>query len=131
MPGKTWTDDEDRQLVALEDRGLSAYFIGEKMGKTRSAIIGRSYRLRGGTRKSPVQRPRKPVTISKPPVPPRPRPVNPDTGARMITIFELTGDTCRWPHGDRSPFLFCGAPALASQPYCEKHCTLSLSLRQR
>ena len=49
---------------------------------------------------------------------PRPAP-----GTR-ITLFQLTENTCRWPHGDRTPYLFCGAPT-AGKVYCAYHTGIS------
>jgi len=49
---------------------------------------------------------------------PRPAP-----GSR-ITLFQLTDNACRWPHGDEPPFLFCGAPT-AGKTYCAYHTGIS------
>ena len=49
---------------------------------------------------------------------PRPAP-----GTR-ITLFQLTDNKCRWPHGDRTPYLFCGAPT-AGKTYCAYHTGIS------
>ncbi len=39
------------------------------------------------------------------------------------TLQQLTGETCRWPHGDpQSPdFHFCGAETVPGKSYCEFH----------
>jgi len=42
------------------------------------------------------------------------------------TLFELTNDSCRWPHGQpgTKAFHFCGAPGAdleGGRPYCERH----------
>jgi hypothetical protein len=122
--------EQDHQLLKLEQQGFSASLIGEQMGKTREAVIGRSYRLRGykTTRKNTVVAPRDVrTTVMKTPIKPRHKPraqrVAPDLGRRMITIFELDDTTCKWPFGDRSPFLFCGAPRdpAGKPPYCAQH----------
>ena len=41
-------------------------------------------------------------------------------------LFELTNDSCRWPHGQpgTKAFHFCGAPGAdleGGRPYCERH----------
>ena len=41
-----------------------------------------------------------------------------------ITLLQLDGNTCRWPHGDRTPYLFCGAPT-AGKTYCAYHTGIS------
>jgi hypothetical protein len=66
MARRTWTVDQDRQLVSLEQQGFSTSLIGVKMGKSRGAVIGRSHRLRGHKARSLVKaRPRSAVTIRK------------------------------------------------------------------
>jgi GcrA cell cycle regulator len=47
----------------------------------------------------------------------------PAPGGR-ITLFQLTENKCRWPHGDRTPYLFCGAPT-AGKTYCAYHTGIS------
>jgi hypothetical protein len=42
-----WTAEKDRQLRRLEAKGLTARQIGEQIGTSRNAVIGRSARLRG------------------------------------------------------------------------------------
>jgi hypothetical protein len=44
----------------------------------------------------------------------------------MITIFDLDQFTCRWPFGERHPYLFCGAPPTrAGASYCPLHARLN------
>ena len=42
----TWTDDEHSTLWELWNKGLSAAYIANVMGKSRSAILGRIHRTR-------------------------------------------------------------------------------------
>jgi hypothetical protein len=42
-----WTPEDDEELKRLEAAGLSASEIAARLNTTRSAIIGRSNRLRG------------------------------------------------------------------------------------
>jgi hypothetical protein len=37
-----------------------------------------------------------------------------------ITLIQLNDNRCHWPHGDRAPYLFCGAPT-AGKTYCAYH----------
>jgi GcrA cell cycle regulator len=134
-----WTIAQDQQLLQLERAGYSASLIGEQIKKTRNAVIGRSQRLRGYRRRSKaapreqettVQKPTNPIKPAAPALAPtlviaredgRKRPE--DDGRRLISIFELTETTCRWPYGERSPYLFCGAPRHphGRPPYCKQH----------
>lgn len=46
-----------------------------------------------------------------------------DTETRVISLLELTTDTCKWPIGDPQDagFGFCGCQPLKGRPYCAKH----------
>jgi hypothetical protein len=50
-----WTSSEDRTLAAMWNRGLTADAIGERLGKSRNAILGRIRRL--GLRRSASRSP--------------------------------------------------------------------------
>ncbi len=41
----SWTPQEDATLCALRQEGYTARQIAQEMGKTRSAVLGRIYRL--------------------------------------------------------------------------------------
>jgi GcrA cell cycle regulator len=121
---QTWTDQEDAQLLALERQGLSGSLIGQRLGKSKAAVIGRSHRLRGYKRQgvhtqgvAAMPRQTK-VTVRKLyQLAPKP-----DSGRRLIGIIDLDQNTCRWPFGERAPFRFCGAPpASVHTPYCALH----------
>lgn len=45
--GSFWTAERDRRLQAFEAEGLTGAAIAERLGTTRSAVLGRSQRLRG------------------------------------------------------------------------------------
>ena len=50
-----WTEAEDARLRALWDEGHSTAEIGRRMGRTKSSIVGRKYRLRLPPRPSPIR----------------------------------------------------------------------------
>jgi hypothetical protein len=55
-----------------------------------------------------------------------------DSGQRGIGIFELTDTACRWPSGDRAPYMFCGAPRMSVDcSYCEGHARIGFNPRTR
>jgi hypothetical protein len=139
-----WTDTRIARLEALhaDDRlsfeAIAARLRGEfGVELTKNACIGKARRLGLPQRRHvPIQtqkRVRKPA-LAKPIAPevvpcvlPRWQivmraPVAPTDG--KITIFELTNDRCHWPFGDRSPYLFCGAPT-AGKVYCAFHTGIS------
>jgi hypothetical protein len=51
-----WTREEDNQLLRLRAKGLSASQIAEQLRTTRSAVLGRSARLRGVVFPSAIRR---------------------------------------------------------------------------
>jgi hypothetical protein len=50
-----WTPARDKRLLTLQKKGHSAAEIAEKLGTSRSAVIGRSVRLRGIVYKSSIR----------------------------------------------------------------------------
>lgn len=75
---------------------------------------------------APVQRELPPVLtvmVSKP---------KPRSAARPVPLMELTG--CKWPVNDPSQgeeHLFCNADPKVDKPYCDDHCKLAYTGRQR
>ena len=47
ISGSFWTLERDERLRRLQAEGLSAAKIGEKLGTTRGAVLGRLHRLSG------------------------------------------------------------------------------------
>lgn len=45
LRGRDWTPEENARLVELAGEGLSAVMIGEAMGRSKSAVLGRLFRL--------------------------------------------------------------------------------------
>jgi hypothetical protein len=73
-----WTRERDRQLLALQAKGLSARQIANRLGTTRSAVIGRSARLRGVLFPSDLRRDKRVMT--------RPRKANPSVDAALAAL---------------------------------------------
>jgi len=142
MRGDVWTADRIKLLRALWSKGETAAAIGARLGGlSRSAVLGKIYRLRLHTEQAPLDAPAKKrkriagvlagvedlvrrrrrtrYKKRKPEIPAAP-------ARQHKSIFELTNITCRWPHGrpgtDR--FFFCGAPEADLEhgiPYCARH----------
>ncbi len=123
---QNWTDEKVSLLKKLWTEGKTAVAIAQRLGVSRSAVLGRIFRLRL-TR--PAQKP-DPAEGSPP--------VHRRTGRRFgvesqdLTIkrgkslLELTNESCRWPIGDpaKESFHFCGEPGAdlaQGVPYCERH----------
>ncbi len=144
-----WSKDRMARLRALHrnDR-LSFDAIAEALSEefkvtlTKNACIGKARRMglpeRTTKRKRKVFRGDKrrrqitlvaPAPIETEVVPcvlPRWRVMQDEAPAERgkLTLLQLTDNTCRWPHGDRVPYLFCGAPT-AGKTYCAYHTGIS------
>jgi hypothetical protein len=57
------------------------------------------------------------------PQPPKPLPPVPtdEPKSRRLSLFQLTNETCKWPHGNFPPFTFCGHPVELFSRYCPHH----------
>jgi GcrA cell cycle regulator len=127
-----WTDERVEQLRDHVLAGMSAGKIAGELGMSRSAVIGKAYRLglSFAALDCVAPRPRAPRptalqirpgrkstyggevrAIVLPPLPKNGSEPLPDS--RMLPLVELNMSTdCRWPFGEpRSPdFRYCGAP---------------------
>jgi GcrA cell cycle regulator len=130
-------------------RDIVCSTIGDKMGNTRNAIIGKVHRLGLPLRAQaaqPVKRPKK-LAFPKPPRVPKAAvasnvksvgiPVEgtqlaviksdafkPPVGTDRIMISDLTSSTCKWPLGDpgADDFTYCGSPTCSRRDvYCDDH----------
>jgi GcrA cell cycle regulator len=139
-----WTEAEQLRLLELIAEKLSASQIGEKMGKTRNAIIGRCHRT--GLRllsenKIRVRQPYRRYDKQKRPkryLVPDCSPIQalfyteatnlpPDFSEDMVSFQDVQEGQCRWPIGDPTSvaFRFCGSESMAHQSYCPRHCRLA------
>jgi GcrA cell cycle regulator len=134
-----WTRERIALLKKLWTDGETATAIAARLRMSRSAVLGKVFRLRlrpakkaaaasarSGTailrrrhkRRLPIKRRAKPAALAAPAAP----------AAIPLgkTLFELTNGSCRWPHGQpgTKTFHFCGAPGAdleGGRPYCERH----------
>jgi GcrA cell cycle regulator len=101
---------------------------------TRNACVGKAHRLglpqrghRTGPRKPshPNRKKVKMVRVDAPIEPePEPEPEPVEAEEPGISIYQLTGTTCRWPLGSitsRPPFRYCGCRCDVELPYCDTH----------
>jgi hypothetical protein len=120
-----WTADMDAQLAHLwTDPTLSATAIGVRMGKTKSAVTGRIWRLGLPQRGSPLGKnaaaakvgkskpiTRKPLAAAVAPV-----------ALEPATVFlSPTRGKCQWIEGSGPPWRFCDAPAVEKSSWCATH----------
>jgi GcrA cell cycle regulator len=141
MRGDLWTAERIELLRALWAKGETADAIAARLGGlSRSAVLGKIYRLRLHTDRAPLDAPAKMRPLSKNAVtqaPARRRRRTkykkrmsvapaPAPARQYKSLLELTNTTCRWPHGQpgTNRFFFCGAPEADLErgiPYCALH----------
>lgn len=93
-----WTDERVAQLKQLWEAGVGTAEIGERLGMTKNAIIGKAHRIGLKARRASPRRSR-------------------------AQLLKLNGQTCQWPSGDpgTAEFRFCGTPAIRGKSYCPDH----------
>ena len=134
-----WTDQVIARLRALWDEGHSTAEIGERLGCSKNAVIGKAHRLELPPRQSPIIRaagapapkryvaPPVPQRVAPPPpaaIRPPPEPARPVVQVIVSPPRRAHALPCCWPVGEPGTpdFHFCGAEALPGRPYCEPHC---------
>jgi GcrA cell cycle regulator len=118
--GETWTADRLAQLKQLWKAGETAQAIADRLGVSRSAVMGKLFRLQLGRKKR-----RSKVGESRGRKPGESR--GDESGKkRGKSLLELEDGDCRWPIGDpgSEKFHFCGEPGADIEqdvPYCPLH----------
>jgi len=150
-----WTEEQTDELQRLLVQGLSASQIGERLGYSRNAVIGRIFRLglaiaRERTRRYVVNSPgrRKAPEVQAARVASLPteqsaggaraadsaRPFHPIRSDRLTSLLALTNHNCRYPIGDplggsfRYCLEWCEGVDLG-KPYCEEHASIAYARR--
>jgi GcrA cell cycle regulator len=123
---QNWPDKKLSLLKKLWNEGKTAVAIAQRLGVSKSAVLGKVFRLRLA---SPAQEP-KPAAASSPMLRRKGRQFEPEpqdvTIKRGKSLLELTNETCRCTIGDpaKESFHFCGEPGADLEqgiPYCERH----------
>ena len=133
-----WTEQRIDLLKRLWSEGKTAAAIAANFdGISRSAVLGKIFRLRLGPAAAPAQTekaqsiqalfgrrrkgrpsaPRPDVAVATAPAP---------NTQRGKSLLELNNDSCRWPFGrpGTKAFHYCGATGADlenGRPYCEQH----------
>lgn len=139
-----WTDERVDKLKAMHKEGLSFSIIGERLGASRNAVIGKAHRLglckpspslpAMSARRTTKRKPdiTKPKVITKPSgfrfghahLLPDDRPTRAeaiaaeDLKSRRIAFGDLETKHCRWPHDDLT---YCGCDHVPGTSWCEAH----------
>jgi GcrA cell cycle regulator len=144
----TWNDERIAELKKLWDEGLSASAIGERLGISKNAVVGKAHRLKLPSRPSPIKRgssssskprrarkvataPRRSAALARADTvrhespatrSPRSEPSRRPPMSRSYRGAD-SGQGCLWPIGDPGTpeFHFCGADREEGRPYCSEH----------
>ena len=130
-----WTRERIALLKRLWTDGETATAIAAQLRMSKSAVLGKVFRLRLRPAANATAATARSNTVilrrrhkSRPPIKHRAKPAASAAPAVLSgkTLFELTNDSCRWPHGQpgTKAFHFCGAPGAdleGGRPYCERH----------
>ena len=145
-----WPEDRIEELRRMWGLGMSAGKIGQIMGISRGAVIGKVHRMDLPSRRTesrfPPWRPNRPLRLQRQPedatlrMPRRKKPpinfkpFRPRVVAVVATPYDGPGKRfadiesheCRYPSGDGDPssFRFCAKPVQIGLPYCLEHADL-------
>ena len=150
-----WTPDLIKELKRLWNKGLTTVEIGNRIGMSKNAVVGKAHRLGLEGRPSPIKRDKKKETVTvraTKKVTPAPKeevtqssilPPEPVFEVEPIVeqvlpkkkkhkgvqLVDLKPNSCRWPEGDpKDPdFCFCGQECVPGKIYCEEHCAIAYS----
>src|SRR5580704_11384103 len=127
-----WTRERIAVLKKLWADGETATAIAMRLRMSKSAVLGKVFRLRlpSAPKATAAAARRNAASVGRrrrgrQPAKSRVIPAAPAVASGK-TLFELTNDSCRWPHGQPGTkmFHFCGAPGAdleGGRPYCERH----------
>ena len=123
-----WTRERIALLKKLWADGETATAIATRLRMSKSAVLGKVFRLRlpSAPKATAAAARRNAASVGRRR---RGRPPAAPTAPIMAsgkTLFELTNNSCRWPHGQpgTKAFHFCGASGAdleGGRPYCERH----------
>ncbi|MDJ0948777.1 MAG: GcrA family cell cycle regulator [Alphaproteobacteria bacterium] len=93
-----WTEERVERLQQLWEAGVGTAEIGERLGMTKNAIIGKAHRIGLKPRRASPKRSR-------------------------AQLVRLNGMTCQWPFGEpgKPDFHFCGKQIINGKSYCAEH----------
>lgn len=134
-----WSEDQVNQLRELWESGLSSAKIGQKLGMSKNAIVGKARRLSLSSRPSPIgasgstslpaewppaspiMHPRQPAAgDASPPKVVRQHTPRPSRPVPPVVVFGPVRQ-CTWLEGERQPYRRCDAPTVPGKSWCPEH----------
>jgi GcrA cell cycle regulator len=139
-PSLFWTDEHVLELRKLNSEGYSASQIGNRLGCSRNAVIGKLHRLQLPSLHKPTAAQPRQRAVRTPIVrivrvngnSDKMRVMQSVTGNLFeprvveaaplhISFDDLTSTTCKYPFGDIPNMTFCGHLSAAGSSYCNSH----------
>lgn len=115
----------DAQLIELwADHSITTREIGDKLGVSKNAVIGRAHRLHLPARPNGFPWLNVRTHAPRPTVAPRPKPEK-----NCFSLLDLSHDLCHWPVNSPArggEYLFCGNP-VETGSYCPEHAAIGFS----
>lgn len=132
-----WSESEIETLIRLRNEGMSKREIGERLGRTRQAVIGIIGRLglppldisnrralRGRPAKVPQAKAAKVLRVRLPAPQHKLAPGLASDGGPGVFHDDLPASHCQFPIGDGRPWVFCGCQQERG-PYCAAHAAIA------
>ena len=132
----SWTEDREKKLKELWEKGHTASQIAEMLGgTTRNAVIGKAHRLKLAARAASKQTNPAKKQINQTTVNKQEKYISRRTKFKSLLLDknfeaenpkrleELDDKNCRWPigHPDEANFYFCGRSPVEGFSYCKLH----------
>lgn len=115
-----WNDDLIKQLIDLYNQDkYSTKQIGEMLGFSKNAIVGKIHRLE-------LNKSKKDNAVVNEDIEDKVAEKETKNAAMenkegLYKLEEININMCVWPFGEEDYFTFCGNKVLLGKPYCQEH----------
>jgi GcrA cell cycle regulator len=112
MGKTTWTQDQIETMMKGVEDGLTSREIGDKIGKTRDAVLGKVHRMGFGFKHSVAKIKEKPTELKH-----EKKVIYP---VGQIPLHAMEANQCRYMGGGYDDFLCCGKE-IYKKSFCQEH----------